>query len=343
MANIINLDAGHGINTAGKRSPDGVREWTLNNAVVLEIIKLLSAYECTVFRLDDPTGQTDVAIDVRRSKGERNGGILVSIHHNAFEGKWGNHTGTETFYGQTTFNGAAVNSKSKELANDIQDNAVRLVPLKNRGVKSSNSYGVIRTSIPAVLVEGGFYDSTVDFPIITSADGQKKYAQAVCEGIVSFMGLKKKDGTTVSTTPSAPQTTPSGGKFTVGDTVTVNGYPCINASGGSPGKLLVNYKGKITRINPSGSHRYHIDAKGWCKESDLSLQGGSSAPTPAPAVKKILLNAGTWNVRNAPNMQGKVVKTVKGGCEIPYTGITVGWYKVDGGYLGPAAVKKVLN
>ena len=63
-------------------------------------------------------------------------------------------------------------------------------------------------------------------------------------------------------------------------------------------------------------------------------------PTPAPAVKKILLKPGTWNVRNAPNMLGKVVKIVKGGTEIAYTGMSGKWYKVDGGYIGPSAVKK---
>ena len=339
MAQIINLDAGHGINTAGKRSPDGVREWTLNNAVVLALAKLLGTYDCTVYRLDDPTGQSDVGINSRRDKAVKNGGVIISIHHNAFEGKWGTHTGTETWYGLPS----KVNARSMELAEVIQGYMARIVPLKSRGVKSSDNYGIIRTTaIPAVLVEGGFYDSTIDFPVINSAEGQQKYAQAVCDGLVSFMGLKKKDeGTVAPEPPPTPPTPPvTGSEFKVGDAVIVNGYPCINSNGEHPGKLLSNYSGKVTKVNVTGANRFHIDTKGWCREEDINLQGSVSSPS---VTKKILLNSGTWNIRNAPGMQNKTMSTIKGGVEISYTAISDGWYKIDGGYIGPAAVKKVIN
>ena len=49
----------------------------------------------------------------------------------------------------------------------------------------------------------------------------------------------------------------------------VTGYPCATAAGEKPGARLTAYRGKITRIHGSGTHRYHVDAKGWCRAEDL--------------------------------------------------------------------------
>ena len=41
----IALDAGHGINTPGKRSPYSEREWTFNNKVALAFEKEMKTYK----------------------------------------------------------------------------------------------------------------------------------------------------------------------------------------------------------------------------------------------------------------------------------------------------------
>lgn len=65
----IALDAGHGINTPGKRSPHGEREWSFNNAVLLACVERLAEYEGVyILRLDDPTGETDVPMVARVKK-----------------------------------------------------------------------------------------------------------------------------------------------------------------------------------------------------------------------------------------------------------------------------------
>ena len=45
-------------------------------------------------------------------------------------------------------------------------------------------------------------DSTIDYKIITSIEGQNNYARAVAEGLIEFLGLKKKSTVTL---PSAPK------------------------------------------------------------------------------------------------------------------------------------------
>ena len=67
-----------------------------------------------------------------------------------------------------------------------------------------------------------------------------------------------------------------------------------------------------------------------------------SQPSPPVPIRQIFLNPGTWNVRKAPNMSGAVVKTVTGNTVYDYTEKSSGWYKIDGGYIGPAAVKKEM-
>src|SRR5690625_5292477 len=48
--------AGHGKHTAGKRSPDGEREWTFNNEVALGFAKEMKKYaNVTLQRTDDST------------------------------------------------------------------------------------------------------------------------------------------------------------------------------------------------------------------------------------------------------------------------------------------------
>lgn len=38
----IGLDAGHGLKTAGKQTPDGIKEWTLNDKVRDKVVQLLT-------------------------------------------------------------------------------------------------------------------------------------------------------------------------------------------------------------------------------------------------------------------------------------------------------------
>jgi len=95
-------------------------------------------------------------------------------------------------------------------------------------------------------------------------------------------------------------------KFKVGDTVIVNGYPCVNAGGANPGSKLTNYTGKVTKAYPTGTHRFHVDQKGWCREADLRLVGGTS-PTPPQSVKvgsKVRIKPGVTKFTNGVVMAG---------------------------------------
>lgn len=182
----IAIDAGHYINTAGKRTPDGIREWTLNDAVADYLASYLKGYADT-FRVDDATGKTAISIDTRRNNAVKKGAdLLVSIHHNAYNGKWNDATGVEV-YRHTLFS----HKQAKELATKLASAISKETGLRNRGAKKA-LFAVIGTSkIPCVLCEGGFMDGRNDSKYIRTAAGQKAYAKAIANTIISYYGLKK--------------------------------------------------------------------------------------------------------------------------------------------------------
>lgn len=194
MTKIIALDAGHGLKTAGKRTPDGIREWELNDKVRDLVVKFLKDYDVKIIHTDNDEGKTDETLSYRLKK-YLNAGVdtFVSIHHNAYTGKWNNATGVEIYTDKNP------TSEDKALAQAIYKRLPKYTGLKGRGIKQEDWYVINQDRIPAVLVEGGFMDSKIDYPVITSTEGQEAYAKAVAEGLIEFLGLKKKK---VSTTTS---------------------------------------------------------------------------------------------------------------------------------------------
>lgn len=184
----IALDAGHGMNTAGKRTPDGEREWSFNNKVLLACSSRLNDYEnVTVLRLDDPTGKTDVPLINRTNQANRwDADVLVSIHHNALNSKWGNHGGVETF----TMDHPQANPKSVDIARIIQPKIVKAMGLRDRGIKKKNLHMLRESNMPAILTEGGFMDSLTDIGALRSDAKLKAQGEAIADGLAEYFKLK---------------------------------------------------------------------------------------------------------------------------------------------------------
>lgn len=206
MAVKIGLDAGHGLKTSGKQTPDGIKEWTLNDKVRDKVVNILADYDCEIINTDNNEGKTDESLSSRLSTYmKKDCAVFVSIHHNANTGKWNNATGVEIF---TDNNPTA---KDNELAKCIYTRLVKNTGMKGRGIKKCDFYVINQDKIPAVLVEGGFMDGREDYKIITSDKGQTAYAKAVAEGLIDFLNLKKKKASTTkkpaATTTKKPETT----------------------------------------------------------------------------------------------------------------------------------------
>lgn len=191
----VALSAGHGYHTPGKRTPDGVREWSFNDKVTRALQERLLQYEgVQVLRVDDQTGKTDVSLSERSRKANEWGAdIYVANHHNAYQGRWGTHTGTETF----TYNGdwggkKADDPKELELAKALNDAIVAAYGLRNRGIKKENFHEVREPKCLAVLTEGGYMDSTIDIKVMREDSKLRQSGINQADAIARLNGLKLK-------------------------------------------------------------------------------------------------------------------------------------------------------
>ena len=192
----IVIDAGHGYNTAGKRTPDGEREWTFNDKVARAAIARLNTYQgVEILRVDDPTGKTDVSLATRTNRANAwKADVYVSLHHNALTGVWGAHGGVETF----TFNGANANPVSARIAAEVHPRVLSAMGLRNRGVKKANYHVLREAKMPAILVEGGFMDSLTDILALRNDAKLTAQGEAVADGLAAYYKLKPKVGEIVT-------------------------------------------------------------------------------------------------------------------------------------------------
>lgn len=185
MENVVAIGGGHGLYTPGKRTPDDEREWSFNNKVVLAAIERLKEYrDIKVVRMDDPTGQRDIPLNERTNKANAaKADVLVSVHHNALTGKWGDHTGTEIY----TYLGNQPGST--KLAKIVQPKLIKAYGLKDRGIKQANFHMVRESNMPAILTEGGYMDSNIDIKVLRDDNKLRDAGVAIADGIAEYFGM----------------------------------------------------------------------------------------------------------------------------------------------------------
>lgn len=203
----IALNAGHGLNTAGKRclanlDPNETREWQLNSRICNKIEEKLKAYDgYELIRLDDTTGKTDIALKTRTNKANEFGAdFYLSIHHNA-----GVNGGNGGGIIAIVYN--KVDNTTLNYQKALYDSLIKHTGLKgNRSqpLQKQNLHEVRESKMPAVLLECGFMDSATDVPIILNDTFAEQVANACVEVLVEKGGLTKK----VIETPKVEVPTP---------------------------------------------------------------------------------------------------------------------------------------
>lgn len=106
--------------------------------------------------------------------------IFVSIHQNSASSP---ASGTETYVK------VGAPEPTQLLAAGIQRALVACLALPDRGVRERSFYVVRNTTMPAVLVEGGFLSSTTDVALLASPDFRQKMAEAIGGAVYQYAGL----------------------------------------------------------------------------------------------------------------------------------------------------------
>lgn len=244
----IAIDAGHGINTAGKRcakqyDENETREWILNSRVATKVCEILNKNGIETIRTDDVTGTTDIPLNVRtKNANNSNVNLLVSIHHNA-----GGGTGIETY----VYNNACLNGETGKIAKIINDKAVEKTEMKNRGVKLGDFAMVRDTKMPACLIECGFMDNEYDTPIILTEEYANKVAEGIAEAICEYYSINKEEiknnETVIENVPVKNETTNTNKKIDVKYQVYTNKWlPDVKNTedyAGIIGKAITGFRG----------------------------------------------------------------------------------------------------
>lgn len=183
------LNAGHGYETPGKRclksiDPNETREYALNKRIADLVQSKLSAYGgIEVIRIDNGT---DIAISNRaKTANSKNADFYLAVHHNAgINGGAGG--GTECYVY------LKVDEQTKAWQQEIYNCFIESTGLKGNRAQPLRSadFGECReTKMPAVLIECGFMDSTVDTPVILTEDFAQKAANGLVKAIVKRANL----------------------------------------------------------------------------------------------------------------------------------------------------------
>lgn len=195
---VIILDAGHGEETPGKRSPDGnLREYKYCREIVEGVKKKLEELGFTV-EVTVPDSK-DISLKNRCSivnnyckKYGKSNTLLVSIHNNAA----GNGSNWMNAQGWSVFVSNNSSTNSKKLANCLFD-AANKEGLKMRKPSPNQKYWVQNLAIcrdticPAVLTENLFQDNKEDVEYLLSEKGKKSIINLHLSGILEYINNNK--------------------------------------------------------------------------------------------------------------------------------------------------------
>jgi len=184
------VDAGHGPDTAGKRTPDdSMREFHFNSVVARYVRDGLLQYqdvEVKFSHADD--GSRDVPLSERvKIANDWGADAFISIHANAASSVWGPAHGIETFTCDEP------SATSLKMAHAVQEKLIEKTGLTDRGVKQEDFTVIAKTTMPAILTESGFMSNKEEAALLKTDEYRRKCAGAIVEGIAEVFGLKKKE------------------------------------------------------------------------------------------------------------------------------------------------------
>lgn len=195
----VAIDAGHGSNTAGKRTPSGYREHQIN-------VKCAGYFDAAMKRCgidtvrvgwndDNSTDDNDTPLGTRQTMIRcAECDISVSWHANAH----GNGVQYTAAQGIETFihSNAASARDSKNLADKVHSYLITGTPQKNRGVKS-NDFAMCNCAAmdtkASILIEIGFMTNAYEETLLKSDAFCMECAEEAARGVCSYLGVLYHD------------------------------------------------------------------------------------------------------------------------------------------------------
>lgn len=196
---LIALDDGHGMETAGKRTPTfpegGIMKENEFNSRTVALVDV-ELKRCGFRTLLVAPTDKDTPLAERVKKANNAGAdFYLSVHANAFMGKWGNAKGIETL---TWGSG-----ESLRVGKILHKWLLQGTKLTDRGLKDGSwLYVVKNTKMPAVLVECGFMDNLEEARLLKSEAYRQETAIELAKGLCEAFNYKYVAKSTSAPKPS---------------------------------------------------------------------------------------------------------------------------------------------
>ena len=208
----VSIDAGHGMNTGGKRTPklkkdlvvggkvvkkkgNIIHEFEFNIKVAKALKKALERCGIEVKIVNDETGKVDTPLSTRASRANAYGSDLhISCHYNAVGSCAAFQSRAKGLLVLKTLN---CSSGSTKAANCIHD-AIKGNYSHTYGVGVDKNWSgftlaILRqTNMPAVLIEYGFMDYEEEAMKMLDPKWYTKLAEDTCKGICKYLGVTYK-------------------------------------------------------------------------------------------------------------------------------------------------------
>lgn len=264
----VAIDAGHGSNTAGKRTPDGYREHWINVKTASYCEQFLKSHNIEVIRVgwDDLNAKddSDIPLSVRQKTIKDNNCILsVSIHANAY----GNGSSYNTAEGVSThIHAVAANQKkSRNLANLIQNELIKGTPQKNRGIISQSlamcNCNAMGTEA-SCLVEIAFMTNNREAELMKTEEFCKEQGIDIARGILKYLNIAIKNSSSVVVTTPVKKPEPQFESYIV--KITANALNIRKGPGITHAKTgCIRDKGKYTIVEEKNGWGKLKSGAGW--------------------------------------------------------------------------------
>lgn len=185
---IIVIDAGHGGTDRGTRANAPFCE---EKRICLQTSRLVKKYLDQLGYRVIMTRMTDVFIPLSRRveiADQARASLFVSIHYNSAPAA--SAKGVEVFYSESK--GEKVRAAaSKKLAQSVLSRVIHRTSAQSRGVKKKDFFVIRETSMPAILIEGGFISNQEERESLKDHVYIDKIARGIADGIDLYHRGKK--------------------------------------------------------------------------------------------------------------------------------------------------------
>ena len=175
---LVVIDPGHGGPDVGA-TRNGIYEKDIVLAMSKQLGRILQQMGYSVMYTRTEDIDLDLEPRVQIAENAR-ASAFVSVHVNSLEASASQVNGVETYH-------APGASLGKNLAELVHEQIIASTGTTDRGVRSARFHVIVKTSMPAILVETGFITNPSESAKLVNSAYQERMAAAIAKGVDQFL------------------------------------------------------------------------------------------------------------------------------------------------------------